>query len=106
MQRWVRNQNELVIESVGCEFERYVTPSPLPAVQCVFCAGRWTAVGKNSDLELYSPQILQIWRSHHFFPNFFTALNKPHASSTAGSHFFFFFAGAVSINPHPLSWSS
>jgi len=106
VKRSVRNQNELLIEPVRCEFERYVTPSPLPTVQCVFCAGRWTAAGKNSYLELYSPQILQIWRRHFFFPNFFTALNKPHASSTAESHFFFFFAGNLSTNPHPLSWSS
>jgi hypothetical protein len=39
VQRWVQNQNELVIESVRCELERYVTPSRLPAVLCVFCAG-------------------------------------------------------------------
>jgi hypothetical protein len=38
------------------------------------------------------------------FFSIFTALNKPHDLSTAGSHFFFFFAGAVSINPHTLSW--
>ena len=71
MKRSVRNQNELLIEPVHCEFERYVTPSLLPTVRCVFYAGRWTSGGRNSDLELYSPQILQIWRRHNFFPNFF-----------------------------------
>jgi len=32
LQGSVRNQNELLTESVRCEFERYVTPSPRPTV--------------------------------------------------------------------------
>jgi hypothetical protein len=39
-----------------------------------------------------------------FFFSFFMALNKPHDLSTPGSHFFFLFAAATSINPHTLSW--
>ena len=76
MQRSVRNQNELLIESVRCEFERFVTPTPLPTAWCVFCAERWTAVGKNSDLKLHSPQILQIWRRHNFFKYFYGSINR------------------------------
>ena len=62
--------------------------------------------GRIQILTLFATNSPNMEKTSFFSKLFFTALNKPHASSTAELHFFFFFAGAVSINPHPLSWSS
>jgi hypothetical protein len=105
MQRSVRNQNELLIESVGCEFERYVTQSPLPTYSVYFVLDDGLQSGRI-QISKFIRHIFSKYGEDVFSKLFFTALNKPHASSTAESHFFFFFAGAVSINQHPLSWSS